>query len=324
MVICEICCNFKVLIYIELQTKIAMTTEDKVTEIFCMADDFCKFFDAMTAKYALRPTGKRKYHRNSTMSKAEVMLIMFLFHDSGYRCFKHFYLEKVCKHLRHLFPKVVSYTRIVELEREVVIPLALFIKKVLLGKCTGISFVDSTPLRVCKNQRIHIHKVSKGIAQRGTCSMGWFFGFKLHLICNEKGELLNFMITPGDVDDRKPLEYKAFVDFIYGKLVGDKGYISKNLFQRLFVDGIQLITKLKSNMKGALMSVSDRLLLRKRAIIETVNDELKNIAQVEHSRHRCFDNFIVNLLGAIAAYCLFPKKPCINVQRTIDTQLALF
>ena len=90
------------------------------------------------------------------------------------------------------------------------------------------------------------------------------------------------------------------------------------------VDGIQLITKLKSNMKGALMSVSDKLLLRKRAIIETVNDELKNIAQVEHSRHRSFDNFIVNILGAIAAYCMFPKKPCINVQRTFDTQLALF
>ena len=132
------------------------------------------------------------------------------------------------------------------------------------------------------------------------------------------------MITPRDVDNRKPLEYKAFIDFIYGKLFGDKGYISKNLFQRLFVDGIQLITKLKSNMKGALMSVSDRLLLRKRAIVETVNDELKNIAQVEHSRHRCFDNFIVNLLGAIAAYCLFPKKPSINVQRNFDTQLALF
>ena len=132
------------------------------------------------------------------------------------------------------------------------------------------------------------------------------------------------MITPGDVDDRKPLEYKSFIEFIYGKLVGDKGYIRKNLFQRLFIDGIQLITKLKSNMKGVLMSVSDILLLRKRAIIETVNDELKNIAQVEHSRHRCFDNFIVNILGAIAAYCFCPKKPCINVKRTLDTQLALF
>lgn len=324
LVISENHCNFIVLKYKDLQTIIAMITEDKVTELFCMADDFCKFFDAMMKKYTLKSDNKRAYHRDSTMSKSEIMLIMILFHDSGYRCLKHFYVEKVCKHLRHLFPKVVSYNRFVELEKQVAVPLALFIKKVLLGKCTGISFVDSTPLRVCRNQRIHIHKVFKGIAQRGKCSMGWFFGFKLHLICNEKGEVLNFIITPGDVDDRKPLEYKAFVEFIYGKLVGDKGYIGKNLFQRLFVDGIQLITKLKSNMKGALMSVSDKLLLRKRAIIETVNDELKNIAQVEHSRHRSFENFIVNMLGAIAAYCVFPKKPCIHVQRTLDTQLALF
>ena len=324
MVISKNCRNFIVLKYKDLQTIIAMITEDKVTELFCMADDFCKFFDAMMKKYTLKSDNKRAYHRDSTMSKSEIMLIMILFHDSGYRCLKHFYVEEVCKHLRHLFPKVVSYNRFVELEKQVAIPLALFIKKVLLGKCTGISFVDSTPLRVCRNQRIHIHKVFKGIAQRGKCSMGWFFGFKLHLICNEKGEVLNFIITPGDVDDRKPLEYKAFVEFIYGKLVGDKGYIGKNLFQRLFVDGIQLITKLKGNMKGALMSVSDKLLLRKRAIIETVNDELKNIAQVEHSRHRSFENFIVNMLGAIAAYCVFPKKPCIHVQRTLDTQLALF
>lgn len=301
-----------------------MITADKVTELFCMADDFCKFFDRLMARYTIKSLRKRSYHRDSTMSKAEIMLIMILFHDSGYRCLKHFYNDKVCKHLRHLFPRVVSYNRFVELEREVAIPLALFIKKVLLGECTGISFVDSTPLRVCRNQRIHIHRTFKGIAQRGKCSMGWFFGFKLHLICNEKGELLNFMITPGDVDDREPLKYESFVEFLYGKLIGDKGYIGKELFQKLFVNGIQLITKLKSNMKGALMTVSDKLLLRKRSIIETVNDELKNIAQVEHSRHRCFDNFIVNLLGAIAAYCCFPKKPCINVERTLDNQLTLF
>ena len=322
--ISENCCIFIVLNYKVLQTIIAILTEDKVTELFFWADEFCKFFDWMMARYTLKNAGKRPYHRETTLSKAEIMLIIILFHDSGYRCLKHFYLDYVCKHLRHLFPKVVSYNRFVELEREVAIPLALFIKKVLLGKCTGISFVDSTPIRVCRNQRIHIHRTFKGIAQRGKCSMGWFFGFKLHLICNEKGELLNFMITPGDIDDREPLKYNAFVEFLYGKLVGDKGYIGKELFQRLFVNGIQLITKLKSNMKGALMSVSDKLLLRKRAIIETANDELKNIAQIEHSRHRCFDNFIVNILGAIAAYCMFPKKPCINVQRTMDTQLTLF
>ena len=309
------------------QRNIAMITESKVTEIFCIADDFCKFYDVMMQKYTIKPQGKREYHRDSTMSKAEIMVIMILFHSSGYRCLKHFYVDHVCKHMRHLFPKVVSYNRFVELEREVAIPLLLFVKKVLLGKCTGISFVDSTPLRVCRNQRIQMHKTFKGIAQRGKCSMGWFFGFKLHLICNERGELLNFMITPGDVDDRKPLEYKAFVEFIYGKLVGDKGYIGKGLFNKLFVDGIQLITKLKSNMKGAVVDVSDILLLRKRAIIETVNDELKNIAQIEHSRHRCFDNFMVNMLGALAAYCFFPKKPSIRVKKvdsSCDQQLTLF
>lgn len=205
---------------------------------------------------------------------------MIMFHSSNNKCLKHFYIDCICKRYRHLSQKTVSYTRFVESQKIAAIPLAIFIKKVLLGKCTGISFVDSTPLRVCRNQRIHVHKVFKGIAERGKCSMGWFFGFKLHLICNEKGELLNFMFTPGDVDNRKPLEYENFVKDIYGRLVGDKGYISKKLFVRLFVDGIQLITKLKSNMKGAMMSVSDKLLLRKRAIIETVNDELKNIGGV--------------------------------------------
>lgn len=231
-----------------------------------------------------------------------------MFHSSNNRCLKHFCLNCICKRFAHLFPNTVSYNRFVEIQKEVAIPMAIFIKKVLLGKCTGISFVDSTPLRVCRNQRIHMHKVFKGLAARGMCSMGWFFGFKLHLICNKKGEFLNFMFTPGNVDG-KPLEYDSFIKEIYGKLVSDKGYISKKLFERLFVDGIQLVTKLKSNMKGAMMSVSDRLLLRKRSIIETVNDELKNIAQIEHSRHQSFENFFVNMLGAIAAYCFVPKKP---------------
>ena len=169
--ISENCCNFIVFNYKVLQTKITIVTKDKFTELFHMADEFCKFFDKMTAKYTLKSENKRQYHRECTMSKAEVMLIIILFHDSGYRCLKHFSLDKVCRPLRHLFPKVVSYNRFVELEREVAIPLALFIKKVLLGKCTGISFVDSNPIRVCRSQRINIHKTFKGITQRDKCSM---------------------------------------------------------------------------------------------------------------------------------------------------------
>lgn len=139
-----------------------MFTEGKVTEIFFMADEFCKVFNRMMEKYTIedqsRPS-KRKYHRDSTMSDAEVMVIMILFHNSGYLCLKHFYNDYVRVHLRHLFPRLVSYNRFVELEQKVIIPFVIFIKKVLLGKCTGISFVDSTPLRVFRNQRIHIHNL---------------------------------------------------------------------------------------------------------------------------------------------------------------------
>lgn len=246
-----------------------MITEDKVTEIFCMADDFCKIYEKFIKVNGLSPKRdrrKREYHREPRLSDAEVMTIMILFHFSGYKCLKHFYSDYVCAHMRHLFPTPVSYNRFTELERKVSVPMVLFLKKCLMGRCTGISFVDSTALRVCRNQRIHLHRVFRGLAQRGQCSMGWFYGFKLHLVCNEKGELLSFMLTPGNVDDREPLKSSAFLENISGKLVGDKGYISRGLFEKLFVDGIQLLTKLRSNMKGALMSVADKILVRKRAI----------------------------------------------------------
>ena len=252
------------------------------------------------------------------------MTILIMFHMGGFRCLKHFYVNYICKHCSHLFPRTVSYNRFVELEKKVAVPLLVFVKEVLLGKCTGVNFVDSTPLRVCRNQRIHCHKVFKGIAMRGQCSMDWFFGFKLHLIINEKGEILNFMITPGNVDDRVPLKYENFVKEIYGKLVGDKGYISQELFRELFVNGIQLVTKIKNNMKNILMSVSDKVLLRKRALIESTNDELKNIAQIEHSRHRFFSNFIVNTIVVLAAYCFFLKKSSAYLKHYHDNQLVLF
>ena len=172
-----------------------MISRDKITEIFCMADDFCKLYDRFIKANGLAPKrdkSKRKYHRDSRMSSAEIITIMILFHLSGYKCFKHFYINEVKEHMTDMFPKTVAYNRFTELERTVVIPFILFVKRCCMGKCTGISFVDSTLLRVCRNQRIHMHKAFKGIAQRGLCSMGWFYGFKLHLICNEMGELLSF------------------------------------------------------------------------------------------------------------------------------------
>ena len=249
-----------------------MFSEDKITKIYCIADDFCKEFAKWQEKYLVED--KRLRHRNkpNRLNDAEIMVILILFHSGEVRCFKHYYKEYVCKHLTHLFSRPVSYNRFVELVKEVLLPLAVFIKQVLLGTCTGISFVDSTPLRVCRNQRILIHKTFKGLAERGKCSMGWFFGFKLHLIINDKGEILNFMFTPGNVDDREPLRQERFLKNIKGKLCADKGYIGQALFENLFLGGIQLLTKVKNNIRNSLMTVAEKILLRKRALIETVND----------------------------------------------------
>ena len=148
-----------------------MFPKSKVTEIYCMTDDFCKEFSFQQEKYMIED--KKIGHRNkpNRMSDAEMMVILILFHSGGFRCFKHYYKEYVCKHLEHLFPHRVSYNRFVELEKEVLLPMTIFIKKVLLRTCTGISFVDSTPLRVCRNQRILIHKTFEGLAERGKYSM---------------------------------------------------------------------------------------------------------------------------------------------------------
>lgn len=220
-----------------------MFTDFKVTDIYCMTDDFCKKFTIQQEKYMIEDTSHKHRNKPNRMSDAEVMVILILFHSDGFRCFKHYCQEYVCKHLTHLFPQRVSYNRFVELEKEVLLPLTIFIKQVLLGTCIGISFVDSTPLRVCRNQRILIHKTFEGLAERGKCSMGCFLGFKLHLIINDKGEILNFMFTPGNVDDREPLKQGRFLENIKGKLCADKGYIGQTLFENLFMDGIQPVTK---------------------------------------------------------------------------------
>lgn len=154
--------------------------------------------------------------------------------------------------------------------------------------------------------------------------MGWFYGFKLHIIINDKGEILSFAVTQANVDDREPLKNEGFLKQIFGKLFGDKGHISEKLRQLLFVDGIQLITSIRNNMKNCLMTMSDKILLRKRSVIETVNDELKNICQVEHSRHRSPGNFLTNLVSGIIAYSFLPKKPSIKFETVQTNQLALY
>lgn len=284
---------------------------DSLTELFCNVDDFCQSFIPIWRKQLLS-AGEIQRQRNRSLSISEIMTILIHFHQSHYRDFKAYYTDYVLERLQKEFPGLVSYTRFVEFIPSVLIPLCVYLRTCCFGICTGISFMDATSLAVCKNPRIHSHKVFSGLAERGKTSTGWFFGFKLHLIFNDRGQLLNLMLTPGNVDDRKPVP--KMVRNLFGKLFADKGYISKKLFEELLrTFNVQLVTGIRSNMKNVLMPLIDKLLLRKRAIVETIIDQLKNISQIEHSRHRSPINFLVNLLCGLIAYSHQPKKPSLNL-----------
>lgn len=297
-----------------------MINYDKITEIFCVVDEFCKEFEKVTQSFILGNKPKRP----PKMSSSEVISIALFFHLSGFRCFKHFYIFYVQRHMTAEFPKTVSYNRFTELMQANLMTMTMFAKTCCLGTCTGISFVDSTPIRVCSNKRIKRNKVFKDLATVGKSTVGWFYGFKLHIIINDKGEIISFCVTQAHVDDRDPLKNEGFLKKIFGKLFADKGYISKQLFDALFIDDIHLVTSIRNNMKNSLMTMSDKLILRKRSIIETVNDELKNICQVEHSRRRSFGNFLTNLISAIIAYNFLPKKPSLKYETISNKDLTLF
>ena len=207
----------------------------------------------------------------------------------------------------------IKRARFIALLPSVLGPLSAYLRQ-QYGHCTGISFIDSTTLSVCDNHRIHCHRAFEGLAERGKSSMGWFYGFKLHFVVNDCGELLACRLTSGNVDDRTPVP--ILCSRLYGKLIGDKDYLSQPLFEQLMETfGLQLITKIKSNMKNRLMNLIDKLLLRKRSIVETVIDQLKNISQIEHTLHRSPVNFLVNVIAGLIAYCHQPKKPSLNINR---------
>lgn len=284
-----------------------------LTRLFCDADDFCQWFIAEWEKTQIED-GAKKRRRKRGLSHSEIITIIVFYHQSGYKTFKWFYERYVCKRLKKEFPKLVSYNRFIELLPDVLIPLTFFMQ----SRCkpgNGIAFIDSTPLRVCDNLRIPRHKTFKGEAERGKSSTGWFYGFKLHLLVDDCGEILSFRITRGNVDDRTPVP-DMLKNFI-GKVFGDRGYISKKLTELLATDEVELITTLRKNMKPRVLAAFDKLLLRKRSIIETINDQLKNIFDLEHSRHRSLTNYMINVVASLVSYSYQEKKPSLNIRRDL-------
>lgn len=282
---------------------------DSLTELFCLMDDFCRLFEPAWEQRLLA-SGKKKRKRRSELSLSELMTLAVLFHQLRFRQFKIFYRDYACRHLGAEFPKLPSYNRCVELMPRCAIPLAALFEA-LKGQCDGISIADATPLAVCDNKRIPRHRVFKDHAGRGKTSMGWFYGFKLHAIINSKGELIRLKLTPGNVDDRKPMP--DLCEGLFGQLFADKGYIAQWLTEALAGQGLQIVTTLKKNMKPVPRTDFEKAILRRRSLIETVFDELKNLCQIEHTRHRSVSNFLVNLMAGVVAYCLSDKKPTLNL-----------
>jgi hypothetical protein len=246
------------------------------------------------------------------MTLSEIMSIIVLFHLSHHRNFKSFYLSHVTQHMRKDFPTFVSYTRFVELMKMAAIPLALFMQG-LAKHQTDIYYADSTPLKVCHIKREKSNRVFKGRAKKSKGTMGWFFGFKLHIVINHVGEIMNFTITSSTTDDRKPL--LKLVAGLKGWLFGDKGYIGEELLKKLKAQAIEIFTKVRKNMTPRSMTGSQKQLLKKRGLVETVIDQLKNVCQIEHTRHRSPINALVNILSGLVAYTLKPRKPSINQKK---------
>lgn len=298
--------------------------DDKVIEIFIEIDDFCIDFEQQIQIFRLNAPNKLVRNRKSKLSDSEIMTILICFHQSHYTNFKAFYLEMVSRYWTDMFPDLVTYQRFNQIQHKVMIPMMVYLKNHALGLSRGINFVDSTAIKVCHIKREKQHKVFKELASKGKGTLGWFYGFKLHLVINDKGEILSFYLTKAHIDDRNLKVMSSLSENIFGKLYGDRGYVSKALTDYLWNDGVHLIYKRRKNMKSQNLSDTDRILLRKRSLIESVNDELKNICSIEHTRHRSLKGFLINMTSALIAYQFLPKKPSLNItQEMTDDNLLL-
>jgi hypothetical protein len=282
-----------------------------LTEIFYEIDEFCKQFEKQAEKRFLSD-GQNKRDRAFQLSLSEVMTIMVCYHESGYKTFKDFYEKHVLIYMKADFHPLVSYNRFLELKQNALAPLLMFLQLNALRPCTGTSYVDSFPLKVCHVKRSYSHKTFKGLAQKGKTSVGWFYGFKLHVIINHFGEIIAFYITPGNVSDNNKNVLIKLTKKVFGKLFGDRGYlINEELFKKLYSSGIHLMTKIRKNMTNKLLSMQDKLLLRKRGVIESVGSILKESESLEHTRHRSLSGFFAHVIATLVAYNFRENKPSI-------------
>jgi hypothetical protein len=283
---------------------------DRLVEIFCDFDDFCKA--VKTEWEAMLVTEENKLRRQSRhgpecgLCDSEIMTLLVLYHASRFNNFKTFDNGVVLVMLRPLFPDAPCYERFLTLTKRVWVLLAFFLAG-RSGDKTGIDYIDSTPLPVCHNRRIAKHKVFKGLAERGKTSMGWFFGFKLHLVFNHMREIVAVRLTPGNVSDTAVVP--QLTKDLMGKLFGDKGYIGKKRAEELLRRGLVLMTRVRANMKSLPVSFFDKALLNSRSIAETIIGHIKEFSSLRLPKHRSVFNAFTHITAAIIAYQINPLSP---------------
>lgn len=289
---------------------------DKLIEIFVTVDDFHIGLGSWLKEHTEQDFQLPRFE--GVMSASEVMTLIIFYHYSGYKCFQYYYQEMVRYDLLHYFPNQVGYKRFLQLISKSAELLCVFSKwQCSKSVATGIYFIDSKKLPVCHNRRIHNHKTFKDIAQRGKSSTGWFYGLKIHALVNNRGELVNFLFTSGNVHDSNPNVLRHLFLKVEGKCYGDKGYLSK-IFEELYNDGLKLVTRIRKNMKNKLMPLEEKYHLFKRAVIESIFDILMTVFDIEHTRHRSPVNAMAHMFGALAAYNFMDQKLAVLMPKLLN------
>jgi hypothetical protein len=278
--------------------------------LVCDMDACCQALEPVSSR-RVRHVGPRQRTRQTTLALSEMLTLLVYFPWSHDRTFTHYYTEYVMAHLPPYFPQLVGSQRLVERLPRALVPLGCSLSP-RTGRCTGIAVMDSTPLAVCDKPRLATPKGFAGLARRGKTSRGWVCGFTLHRLVHDAGALLAWRLTPGQVNDRQP--GKRLTAGLGGERWGDRGSLSQALPDVLLRQGLELLTKIRKNMKHRLMRLWDKLLLRKRSLIETIKDQLKNRSQIEHTRHRSVAGFMVHLVAGLVAYSYRPKKPSLGLR----------
>jgi len=287
---------------------------DTLIAIFIECDDLCIHIDTYLSS---QKSAVVQRTRVPQMRPSEIMTILIYYHHSGYKCFQYYYERLVEGFMDSYFPNLVSYNRFVELITPVLPHLYLLTQyRSLQAQRSDLYIMDSKKLPVCHNLRIPSNKVFEGIAARGKSSTGWFYGLKIHLIINHLGEIVNFELTPGNIADNDKRVLDKLLYNLKGICLADKGYLTK-FFEHYYQKGIKIITKVRNNMKNKLMPLHERVLLKKRNVIESVNDILMTVCNIEHTRHRNPYNAMANIFAAIAAYSFLDNKPSLILKKLI-------